>query len=86
MFRIIAALSHRFHGWGWVLLNGIFTLVLSVMIWREWPEAHFCVIGMALGIDLVLADVSWVMLGLAVRNFPAAEMPRGSLPGEAVGV
>src|SRR5262245_58790653 len=24
--RIVVALSHRFHGWGWVLLNGIVTL------------------------------------------------------------
>jgi len=86
MFRIIAALSHRFHGWGWVLLNGIITLVLGVMIWQDWPEAAFWVIGMFLGIDLVFAGMSWVMLGMAVRNIPTPATPRGSLPGQPVGV
>jgi len=86
MFRIIAALSHRFHGWGWVLLNGIITLVLGVMIWQDWPEAAFWVIGMFLGIDLLFAGMSWVMLGMAVRNIPTPATPRGSLPGQPVGV
>jgi uncharacterized membrane protein HdeD (DUF308 family) len=86
MFRIIAALSHRFPGWGWVLLNGVVTLILGVMIWREWPEATFWVIGMFLGIDLVFAGVSWVMLGLSVRNIPAPAATSGKLPGQPVGV
>jgi len=86
MFRIIAALSHRFHGWGWVLVNGIITLVLGVMIWQDWPEAAFWVIGMFLGIDLVFAGMSWVMLGMAVRNIPTPATPCGSLPGQPVGV
>ena len=86
MFRIIAALSHRFHGWGWVLLNGIITLVLGVMIWQDWPEAAFWVIGMFLGIDLVFDGMSWVMLAMAVRNIPTPATPHGSLPGQPVGV
>ena len=86
VFRIVAALSHHFHGWGWVLLNGVVTLALGVMIWREWPEASYWVIGVFLGIELVFAGMSWVMLGLAGRNIPTLESPRGSLSGQPVGV
>src|SRR5579884_2674428 len=35
LFRIILALSERFHGWVWVLVNGIVTLILGILIWRE---------------------------------------------------
>src|SRR5215471_5089550 len=31
LFRIIVAIFERFHGWPWVLLNGIVTLVLGAM-------------------------------------------------------
>ena len=86
IFRIVAALSHRFHGWGWVLFNGIITLILGVMIWQDWPEPAFWVIGMFLGIDLVFDGMSWVMLGLAVRHIPTPATPHGTLPGQPVGV
>jgi hypothetical protein len=56
VFRIVAALSHRFHGWGWVLLNGVVSLVLGVLIWQEWPEASFWVIGLARDLQRYLAD------------------------------
>ena len=86
VFRIVAALANRFHGWGWVLLNGVVTVILGVMIWQEWPEASFWVIGLFLGIDLVFAGVSWVMLGLAARTIPAEGALHGSLPGQPLGV
>jgi uncharacterized membrane protein HdeD (DUF308 family) len=67
-FRIVMALSERFHGWGWVLLNGIVTLVLGILIWRQWPESALWVIGLFVGIDMVFAGWSLVMAGLAVRT------------------
>ena len=37
VFRIVAALTARYPHWGWVLFNGVISLVLGVMIWRRWP-------------------------------------------------
>jgi uncharacterized membrane protein HdeD (DUF308 family) len=68
LFRIVLALVERFHGWGWVLLNGLVTLTLGIMIWRRWPEASFWVIGLFVGIDLVFNGWSWVMVAVAVRG------------------
>jgi uncharacterized membrane protein HdeD (DUF308 family) len=78
LLRIIVAVIHRFSGWPWVVLNGVITLVLGVMIWRQWPESALWVIGLFLGIDLVFSGFSWVMLAFAVRSVPAigAELRR----------
>jgi uncharacterized membrane protein HdeD (DUF308 family) len=66
--RLLYAATHRFHGRGWVVLSGVVTLLLGVMVWREWPEASLWVIGTFAGIDLAFAGWGWVMLGLAVRT------------------
>jgi uncharacterized membrane protein HdeD (DUF308 family) len=71
LFRIIVALSERFYGWGWVLLNGIITLVLGILIWREWPEAAFWVIGLFVGIDMLFAGWSLVITALTIRSIAA---------------
>jgi uncharacterized membrane protein HdeD (DUF308 family) len=65
--RIISALSHRFHNWGWVLLNGVIDLILGLMIWQQWPDSSLWVIGLLVGIDLLFNGWSCVMLALAIR-------------------
>jgi uncharacterized membrane protein HdeD (DUF308 family) len=68
LVRILAAVSARFHGWFWVFLNGIVTLVLGVMIWQHWPEDSYWVIGLFVGIDMLFVGWSLVMASLAVRS------------------
>jgi uncharacterized membrane protein HdeD (DUF308 family) len=70
LFRIVGALAGRFQHWGWMLLNGIVTLVLGVLIWRQWPLSGLYVIGLFLGIDLVISGVNYVALGLTARKLP----------------
>lgn len=68
IMRIVLSLLERFEGWGWVLLNGVISLILGVGIWRQWPVSGFWVIGLFLGIEMVLSGWSWIMLGLAARS------------------
>jgi len=70
-FRIFASVTSRFHGWVWTLFNGVISLILGAMIWREWPESAFWVIGLFVGIDMVFAGMSWVMTALTVRSATA---------------
>jgi uncharacterized membrane protein HdeD (DUF308 family) len=70
LFRIVGALAGRFHHWGWMLFNGIVTLALGVMIWRQWPLSGLYVVGLFLGINLLLSGASYVSLGLAARKLP----------------
>ena len=75
IFRMVFAISERFNGWGWVLLNGAVTLMLGMLIYKQWPASGLWVIGLFIGIDLIFNGWSWVMLALALRpapNTPAA--------------
>ena len=56
------------------------TFVLGMMIWRQWPEAAFWVIGMFVGIDFIFIGWSWIMLGMAMKSLPAAQEPIGNEP------
>jgi uncharacterized membrane protein HdeD (DUF308 family) len=68
IFRIIVSLAMRFPQWGWVFFNGIVTLILGMLIWRQWPVSGVWVIGLFIGIDLIFSGWSWVMLSLAARR------------------
>jgi uncharacterized membrane protein HdeD (DUF308 family) len=84
--RSAGALRVRFAGWNWVLLNGVVTFILGVLIWREWPESAYWVIGLFAGIDMIFNGWSWVMLGLMVKSAaPPAHAPEPHPPmGAAV--
>jgi uncharacterized membrane protein HdeD (DUF308 family) len=70
LFRIAGSLAGRFRGRGWVLANGIVTLVLGLMIWEQMPFSGLWVIGTFLGIDLIFNGWSYFVLGLNVRQLP----------------
>ena len=58
---------------GWVLFDGIITLILGILIWAQWPSSSAWVIGTLVGISLIFSGISRVMLSLAVRDTsPAA--------------
>jgi uncharacterized membrane protein HdeD (DUF308 family) len=70
IFRIVVALTGNFTHRGWLLLNGVITLVLGVLIWREWPLSGLWVIGLFIGIDMVFYGWSLVMLSMAAKSLP----------------
>ena len=74
IFRIVSALAVRYPHWGWVLANGVISLLLGIMIWRQWPAASLWIIGLFVGIDLIFNGVTWVTVALALRRL----VPRAS--------
>ena len=71
VFRIVSALMTRFNDWGWVLLNGVITLILGLIINRQLPEAALWVIGLFIGIELLFNGWAWIMLSLGLRRISA---------------
>lgn len=71
IFRVVSSLIERYPGWGWVLLNGSITLLLGLLIKKQWPLSGLWVIGLFAGIDLILNGWSWIMLAVAARRAPA---------------
>ena len=80
VFRIVAAIAARYPHWGWVLFNGVISLILGISIWQRWPYSGLWVIGLFVGSALLLNGWSLVMLGLPSHKLPEeAPAPRGSL-------
>jgi uncharacterized membrane protein HdeD (DUF308 family) len=62
--RIVLAFSLKEGApWIWVLLSGVITLILGLVILARWPISGLYVLGVLLGIDLVMAGVSWIGIG-----------------------
>jgi uncharacterized membrane protein HdeD (DUF308 family) len=58
----------QLRGAGWLLFDGVVTLILAVMIWRTWPSSSEWVIGTLVGISMVFSGASRLMLSLAARQ------------------
>jgi uncharacterized membrane protein HdeD (DUF308 family) len=72
IFKAVAAIAHRFEGWGWLLLSGVVDVVLGVLIWRELPASGLTIIGLLVGISLIFRGVSWLMVGFALKRLPVS--------------
>jgi uncharacterized membrane protein HdeD (DUF308 family) len=75
ILRIALSSVERFDGWGWLLVNGVVSVLLGIAIWRQWPLSGLWVIGLFVGIEMLCSGLSWVMLGLSVRSTPRRALP-----------
>jgi uncharacterized membrane protein HdeD (DUF308 family) len=74
--------------WGWVLADGIVTLILGGIVWSQWPSNAPWLIGILVGVSVLSTGISRVMLSLnppkAIATSPDAtptnveEMPANS--------
>lgn len=55
-------------GSGWILFDGVVTLILAVMIWKTWPINTPWIIGTLVGVSMLFSGVSRLMLSLAARS------------------
>src|SRR4051794_23086598 len=69
VFDLIASLQTRSAaGSGWVLSDGIVTLILGIMVWRHWPASSLWVIGTLVGISMIMTGWTRLMISLAARR------------------
>lgn len=54
--------------WGWVLFDGIVTVLLGLLIWIGWPGNAPWLLGLFLGISLLSTGISVLLLGLALKS------------------
>ncbi len=55
-------------GSGWILFDGIGTLILGLLIWRRWPLSSSWAIGTLVGMSMLMTGVTRLMIALAVRK------------------
>jgi uncharacterized membrane protein HdeD (DUF308 family) len=54
-------------GWGIMLANGIVTLILGFLIWRQWPVSGIWALGVLFGVQLMMSGASLLAVRSAVR-------------------
>jgi uncharacterized membrane protein HdeD (DUF308 family) len=70
VFRIGAALTHRFPGWPWALFSGVINVVLGILLINQWPFDGVWFIGFCVGLELIFRGWFWMMLGFSLKQLP----------------
>lgn len=64
VFSIVTGIKNRPEpGWGWVIVSGVASIVLAVLLYREWPDSGTYAVGLLVGIRLIFTGWSIAMLG-----------------------
>ncbi|MGB8295335.1 MAG: HdeD family acid-resistance protein [Polyangia bacterium] len=67
-------------GSGWLLVDGIITVVLAIMMWRTWPKSSPWLLGTLVGINMIFSGIARLAISLAVRRVTNAGGPESSVP------
>jgi uncharacterized membrane protein HdeD (DUF308 family) len=54
-------------GWGLQLFNGIVTLLLGIMLWRQFPLSGAWAIGILFGIKMIFSGWALVIIGRSAK-------------------
>lgn len=67
--EIMFAFRRKPHaGWGWLLANGILSIVLAILIAIGWPLGSLVLIGYLVGFQIIACGVARLGLGMAARK------------------
>jgi len=65
------------NGWGLQLFNGIVTLLLGILLWRQFPLSGAWAIGILLGIKMIFSGWAFVFIGRNVKKMAADTIKSG---------
>lgn len=82
VFAIVAAVSDRYHQWGWGVAYGVVSVVLGLIIASQWPGISLWIIGLMVGIELLVDGVALAMTGFAARKARHEHLERRPPPTE----
>lgn len=49
-------------GWGWVLFDGLLSIVLAILIAIRWPQSSLAIIGLLTGFSLIMTGIWRIVL------------------------
>ena len=62
VFQMIAAVAARaVEGWGWILFDGIWSLLLGLLILAQWPASSVWAIGTLVGASVLVNGISRIV-------------------------
>jgi uncharacterized membrane protein HdeD (DUF308 family) len=61
-------ITSQFARSGWILLNGAITLMLGILIWRNWPSSAAWAIGTLVGVNLIVSGLARLSFASVLRG------------------
>jgi uncharacterized membrane protein HdeD (DUF308 family) len=55
-------------GAGWILVDGIITMILAFLIWANWPNSSVWAVGVLVGVSMLFSGIARVMITSNVRR------------------
>jgi len=55
-------------GWKWLLLSGVLSLILGLLIWRQWPVSGMLAVGVLVGVNLLGTGLALVKLASTMNK------------------
>jgi len=69
IFELVLFFQERSRsGAGWLLFDGILTLLLGWMIWSRWPSSSIWAIGTLVGVSMLFSGFSRLMLSMTAKR------------------
>lgn len=79
IMRCVVAFQNRnFAGWGIILCGGIISLIVGVSLYLTLPWSGLWLIGTFIAVELIVSGLSWVQIGLALRQYTHNQLPPSS--------
>ena len=63
-------------GSGWIIFDGIVSLIVAFLIWRHWPSSADWALGLIIGIKLFIDGLVIAAVGFTVKQLGAAVADR----------
>jgi len=60
--------AYTAEGWGSVWINGIVTLLLGIMLWRQFPLSGVWAIGIVFGLKMIFSGWFLVFIGITAKE------------------
>ena len=55
-------------GWKWLLASGALSLILGLLIWRQWPVSGLWAVGVLVGVNLLGTGLALVTLASTLKS------------------
>jgi uncharacterized membrane protein HdeD (DUF308 family) len=66
---VFAFKFNKLKSWGWILFNGIMSVILGVLIIYQWPFSGLWAIGVLFGVDLLCGGFSLIQIGSSAERY-----------------
>ena len=64
----IAQLHYPARGWGWMFINGIMSVLLSLLFLLGWPQTSLWLVGLFVAISLFFDGLALVIIGWTAKD------------------